>query len=173
MPVLSRDKLSELNPEKIFNLQTFVLHFELWKNVDSSLINILNNPVKLAFDENIRNNLGHLKDLKGIYVFIIEPDFPFVPKVNYLVYVGRVIASDTFFKRFYDYVKAIGNKNKRRNIQLLANLWPGKTWVYFYELNLSDSRISTIEENLFDNILPPLNNQFKAKRAKNSRSIYN
>jgi hypothetical protein len=89
------------------------------------------------------------------------------------MYVGRVINTNTFFKRFNDYIKGIGNKNIRRNIQLLTNLWENKTWVYFYELNHDDSKIKTIESNLFDNIIPPLNNKFSAKRALNSRSIYN
>jgi hypothetical protein len=173
MPVLTRDELRDLNPEKIYNIQSFVLHFELWKNIDPNLATILNRPIKIKFDGNIRSNLGPIKNKKGIYMFFVEPDFPFIPKTNYLLYVGRVTKTNTFFKRFDDYVKGIGNKNIRRNIQLLTNLWEGKTWVYFFELNISDNRIMSIEENLYDNIIPPLNNQFKAKRALNSRSIYN
>ncbi|WDF54885.1 hypothetical protein [Mucilaginibacter sp. KACC 22063] len=173
MPVLTRKELSELNPEKIYNIQTFVLHHELWANIDPALNAILNAPVKLAFDSTIRTRLGALRNSRGIYMFFVEPEFPFIPSCNYFMYVGRVISGNTFFKRFYDYVSSIGNKKKRRNLQLLTNLWPGKTWVYFFELNLSDTRIAAIEANLFDNIVPPLNNQFRAKRALNSRSIYN
>lgn len=173
MPALTIDELRDINVEKIFNIQTFVLHYELWQNIDPTLATVLNSPVKIKFDANIRNNLGAVKDKKGIYMFFVEPEFPFDPKVNYLMYVGRVIKTNTFFKRFNDYVKGIGNKNIRRNIQLLTNLWEDKTWVYFYELSLTDNRIKAIEANLFDNIIPPLNNQFRAKRALNSRSIYN
>lgn len=173
MPVLTREELSELNPEKIYNIPTFVLHYELWRNLDPNLANILNNPVRIQFDENIRRNLGQLRNRKGIYMFFVEPEFPFTPPTNYFVYVGRVIGTNTFFKRFYDYETAIGNRNKRRNIQLLTNLWPGKTWVYFYDLNLANNVIEGIERNLFDNIAPPLNNQFRSRRAVNSRSIYN
>lgn len=173
MPVLTRNQLTELNPEIIYNISTFVLHYELWQNLDSNLRNILYVPVRIQFDENIRDNLGVIRNKKGIYMFFVEPEFPFAPQANYLMYVGRVIGSNTFFRRFYEYVSAIGNKNKRRNIQLLTNLWPGKTWVYFYELNLADNTIEEIEKNLYDNIIPPFNNQFKARRALNSRSIYN
>ncbi|HVW15858.1 MAG TPA: hypothetical protein VHB54_18650 [Mucilaginibacter sp.] len=172
MAVLSRKQLSELNPDKIYNIQTFVLHHERWVNVDNTLSTTLNAPVKIEFDKDIRTKLGGLKDKKGIYMFFVEPDFPFVPSCNYLMYVGRVIGGNTFFARFYDYIKGIGNTTVRRNIQLLTNLWPGHTWVYFFELNLTDARISAIEKNLYDNIVPPLNNSFSAKGAKNSRSIY-
>ncbi|MCB8999922.1 MAG: hypothetical protein H6540_07660 [Bacteroidales bacterium] len=173
MPALTKDQLRDLNPEKIYNIQTFLLHYELWPNIDTNLSNILNSPIRIQFDEQIRNNLGAIKYKKGVYFFFIEPEFPFVPNANYLMYVGKVVGTNTFFSRFYEYVSAIGNKNKRRNIQLLTNLWPGKTWVYFYDLTLTDNQIEGIEQNLYDNILPPLNNQFRAKRALNSRSIYN
>lgn len=172
MPVLSQTELVTLNPDKIYKLP-FLLHFGLWPKLDSTLLSNLVNPIKIPFDEHIRDNLGVLKDKKGIYFFFVETECPFVPDVNYFVYVGRVTAENTFFKRFYDYVTAIGNKNKRRNIQLLTNLWPGKTWVYFFDLNLTDVEIDTIESNIFDNIVPPLNNKFKAKTAQNGRSLYN
>ena len=55
---------------------------------------------------------------------------------------------------------------------LLTNLWPEKTWVYVYPLDLSDKEIESIEDNLIDNIVPPLNNRVKATSAHNSRSIY-
>lgn len=172
MPVLSKHELIDLNPDKIFNLK-FVLHFELWRSLDITLLSHLKNPIKLEFNEKIRENLGPLKDKKGIYFFFIEPDLPIIPKIDYFVYVGRVSAGNTFFERFYEYVTSIGNKNNRRNIQLLTNLWPGKTWVYFFELSLTDDEISAIEINIYDNVVPPLNNKFKSKKTRNSRSLYN
>src|SRR3990167_3561699 len=107
MPVLTRDELADLNPEKIYNIPTFVLHYELWQNINPNLAVTLNAPVKVQFDENIRNNLGAIRNRKGVYMFFVEPEFPFVPTVNYLMYVGKVVGTNTFFKRFYDYVSAI------------------------------------------------------------------
>lgn len=173
MPVLSKEELNELNPDKVYAIPTFIMHFEAWQAIDPTLSKVMNTPTKLPFDDTIRGKLGGLKSKKGIYLFLVEPEFPFVPSVTYLMYVGRVIRRNTFFSRFKEYVSAIGNRKKRRNIQLLTNLWPGKTWVYFYPLAVSDAEISRIEKNLYDNIIPPLNNQFRSKRAQNSRSIYN
>jgi len=173
MGVLNRQELSDLNPEKIYSIGTFVLHPELWAKIDKKFVKILNNPIKIKFNDQIRTKLGKLKDKKGIYIFFIEPNFPFVPATSYLMYVGRVISNNTFHKRFYDYVSAIGSRTHRRNIQLLTNLWPDKTWVYFYDLSVNDQEIAKIEEILYNNICPPLNTQFRSKRALNSRSIYN
>lgn len=173
MPALTQDEINELNPDKVYNLETFVLHYELWPSIDPNLNVVLGSPIKIKFDENIRTNLGSLRTKKGIYIFLVEPQFPINLEVNYLVYIGRVIKTNTFSNRFTKYINAIGNKNIKRNVQLLTNLWPSKTWVYFYALNLSDTKIINIERMLVDNIIPPLNNSFTLKKAQNSRSIYN
>ena len=172
MAVLTLEELNEMNPEKIYVLP-FALNIGLWKNIDDGLRTRLSSPVKLKFNEKIKEHMNGIKAQKGIYMFFIEPDFPFSPSANYLVYIGRVTKGNTFFKRFYDYTSAIGERNKRRNIQLLTNLWPDKTWVYFYPLSETDQKIGEIEELLFNNIVPPLNSELTAKGAKNSRSIYN
>jgi hypothetical protein len=161
-----------MNPEKIYVLP-FTLNIGLWQNIDIGLKSTFSSPVKLKFNELIKENMNSIKASKGIYMFFIEPDFPFLPPANYLVYIGRVTKGNTFFKRFYDYTSSIGERNKRRNIQLLTNLWPDKTWVYFYPLSETDQRISEIEKMLFNNIVPPLNADLTAKGARNSRSIYN
>lgn len=171
---LTPKQLISINPAKVFDIENYVLNIDLWKKFKKTVKNKLNKypPKKYLFDSNIRSNLS--KKAKGIYIFTVEPDFQIIPEVVHLLYVGKVEASNTFYKRFYEYVNAIGKvDDTRRNIQLLTNLWPGKTWVYVYELALSDTEIVEIEDNLLDSIVPALNNKFKLKAAKNSRSIYN
>lgn len=171
MPALTLQQINNANPEQNYNIKSFVLNINTWGNIRADLGRLFLNGIKLKFDENIRNNLPRSK---GIYIFYIEPDFPFSPETRYLMYVGKVAGKDTFYKRFYEYVKAIGNLDQRKNIMLLTNLWPNKTWVYVYSLDdATDDEIEAIEDNLIDNIVPPLNNKVKAKAAKNSRSIYN
>lgn len=169
MAVLSLEELNNDNPEKVFRIESFVLNHQSWMNIRKDLSTLFQGGKKFKFDENIQS---FLPSTKGIYIFYVEPEFPFLPKARYLMYVGRVIGSNTFKKRFYDYVSAIGSHKVRRNIQILTNLWPNKTWVYVYELNLADDEIAAIEDNLIDNIVPPMNNKFKSTKAKNSRSIY-
>ena len=116
MAVLSLEELNNINPEKIYNIKSFVLNINTWKNLRNDLTILFKNGKRFLFDENIRDSLP---STKGIYMFFIEPCFPFIPETRYLMYVGRVIGSNTFYKRFNDYVSSIGNKDKRRNIQLL------------------------------------------------------
>lgn len=169
MEALSYEELNNDNPEQIYNIKTFVLNLQSWKEVRADLDDLFRNGQRFKFDEHIQDQLPKTK---GIYIFFVEPKFPFQPEVRYLMYVGKVTGTNTFQNRFYDYVSGIGRHNQRRNIQLLTNLWPNKTWVYVYELELSDDEIEILEDNLIDNIIPPMNNKFKAITAKNSRSIY-
>ena len=170
---LTEKQLVQVNPDIIYNVKKYVLNIKLWKNITAATKKHLNSVTykKFPFNGNIQRHLS--KSAKGIYFFTVEPDFQFPPTIVHLLYIGKVEKTDTFHHRFYDYVGAIGLKDKRRNIQLLTNLWPGKTWVYVFELALPDADIVTIEDNLLDSIVPPLNNRFKLKQAKNSRSIYN
>jgi hypothetical protein len=173
MATLTLEDLANANPEAI-GKTTFIINKKMWDNIDINILSKLPQPEKLLFNDTIRDSLGTLKNKKGIYIFCFEPLFPNpIPEIRYLVYVGRVTKNDTFFKRFYEYVKCIGDKNAKRNRQLLTNLCPDKTWVYFYELSLTDSEITEIEDELIDNIVPPLNNAFKARKAMNSHSILN
>lgn len=169
MAVLTLEELNNDNPEKVSRIESFVLNHKFWINVRKDLSILFQKGKKYKFNKNIQSVLP---STRGIYIFYVEPEFPFLPEVRYLMYVGRVIGSNTFKKRFSEYVSAIGSHKGRRNIQLLTNLWPDKTWVYVYELNLADEEITAIEDNLIDNIIPPMNNKFKSTEAKNSRSIY-
>lgn len=169
MPALTAQEIANHFPEKLYNIESFVLNEQTWDNVRPDLKVLFASGKKYKFDENIRTSLP---TTKGIYIFFIEPQFPFNPDVRILMYVGKVTAGDSFNKRFYEYVNSIGNYEPRENIMILTNLWPKHTWVYIYELDLSDAEITAIEDNLIDNIVPPMNNKFKAKSAKNSRSLY-
>ncbi len=170
MGALTKEELNEQNPEKIYDIP-LTLNIEKWKSFNLP-VNLMNYSEKLKFNENIRDNMKVIKNKKGIYMFVVEPEFPFVPRIDYLLYIGRVIKSDTFFKRFYNYVKSIGKRNKKRNIQFLTNAWIEKTFVYFFEIN-DDDKIVKTEEQLINIIIPSLNNQLYLKGAHNPRSILN
>lgn len=169
MRTLSIQDINNAYPEKVYNIESFVLNINTWAYVRQELGTLFCNGLRLKFDEHIRDSLPRTR---GIYIFYVEPDFPFLPETRYLMYVGKVTGTDTFFHRFYEYVSDIGKLNQRQNTMLLTNLWPEKTWVYIYPLDLSDKEIESIEDNLIDNIVPPLNNRVKAASARNSRSIY-
>ncbi len=138
----------------------------------------LGTPIRLKFDENIRNNMpDNIHNGKGIYMFFLEPNHPFPNDIlmRHILYVGRVqekTSNFNFFKRFYYYVSAIGNRTVARNIMRLTNLWPDHTYVYYFDLsNKTDIEIVNIEKNIFNKIVPPLNEELHGE-ARLTRQFY-
>lgn len=138
----------------------------------------LETPVKIKFDSNVRENMpDEIHNGKGIYMFFLEPDHPFPEEagIKHLLYVGRVqagVSNHNFFKRFYKYVKAIGNRSVARNTMRLTNLWPDHTYVYYFNLSdRSDLEIKNIESNIFNKIVPPLNEALEGE-ARLTRQFY-
>jgi hypothetical protein len=171
MPVLTLEEINAQNPEKVYDLP-LTLNIQHWANLDLPVH--LPVPQKHQFDEGIRERLPDtLRNKKGIYMFVVEPAFPFTPRIDYLLYIGRVKNDDTFFKRFYHYVKSIGSIYPSRNIQLLTNLWPEKTFVYFFALDSTDDIITEVERQLIKFIIPSLNNALFIDGAHNPRNILN
>jgi hypothetical protein len=135
----------------------------LWKKITNHK---LPTPVKIKFDSNVRNAMPpNIKKGKGIYMFFLEPNhnLPSDVEMKHLLYIGRVQEGKTkfnFYRRFYAYVNDIGNLKAPRNRMRLTNLWPDHTYVYYFDLShKTDKQIKDIEKNLFNNIIPPLNEE--------------
>lgn len=172
MAVLSVEEINNHFVENRYMLN--VLHDpEKWNSLN---LPYLPNPIKLKFDEDIKENMNsEIKTKKGLYMFFLEPNHPFSPTINHLLYVGRVREGGTnynFFKRFDEYKNQIGNVNGSLNKVLLTNLWPDHTYVYFYPLeSSSDDDISKIEDEIIKKIVPPLNSKIGGK-TEQSRNLY-
>lgn len=172
MPVASLAAINNNFPENRYMLD--VMHSPtLWKRIS---VTKLPTPTRVKFDDNIIASIPpSIASNKGIYMFFLEPNHPFLPSINHLLYIGRVKAGKTGFsfkKRMYDYKGTIGNLTKSLNKVLLTNLWPDHTFVYFYSLNhMTDQDISKIERNLYKNIVPPLNAQIEGK-TEQTRNLY-
>jgi hypothetical protein len=168
MPALSREQLAMANLNLHYNLPLHPNPY-LWAKIAPNIRGKLDAYKKIKFDESIRDYLS--TSAKGIYMFFVEPDFPFLPEVKYLMYIGRVIGTNNFKNRFGDYTSGIGEINQRRNKQILTNAWPNHTWVYVFELDLPDNEIEEIESTLINNIIPPCNVALEGTEARSTRSI--
>jgi len=175
MPYLTHDEILNLYPNGS-PYRLVVYHDPNWWN---EIINHnLPVPVRLKFDESIRGQMPQsIHHGKGIYMFFLEPNHPLPNNIfiRHVLYVGRVQGGQTnfnFFQRFYRYVKAIGNKAGARNIMRLTNLWPDNTYVYYFDLSTrTDNDIVDIEKNIFNKIVPPLNEELHGE-ARLTRQFY-
>lgn len=135
-------------------------------------------PVKIKFGDDIRDNMPrHIHNGKGLYMFFLEPNHPFPVEIGikHLLYVGRVqrgTSNFNFFRRFYKYVKAIGDRTVALNTMRLTNLWPENTYVYYFNLSdRTDEEIRLIENNIYNKIVPPLNEALEGN-ARLTRQLY-
>lgn len=172
MPVLSLDDINNNFPDNRYMLKV-VHNPNLWNKIS---VPPLPTPIRVKFDDGILTSIpSSIANDKGIYMFFLEPNHPFSPSINHLLYIGRVQAGRSNFsfkKRMYDYKITIGNKTKSLNKVLLTNLWPDHTFVYFYSLNhMTDQDVKNIEKNLYANIVPPLNAQIEGK-TEQTRNLY-
>lgn len=171
MDALTLEEINNSFPDNRYLLN--VLHNpSLWQDINFTP---LPNPHVVKFDENIKDNIpAEIKNKKGIYMFFLNPEHPFLPEIKHLVYVGRVRSGATgfnFLKRFDEYKKQIGNPNGSLNKVLLTNLWPNHTYVFFYGLDFSDEDIASIEDVIIKKIVPPLNS-FIGGRTEQTRNLY-
>lgn len=176
MPYLSEIEVRDAFPHTGAPLRLSVYHKMEWWD-DIILANPLPDPIKLPFNDIIRNSMPiSLRKSKGLYFFFIEPEHPLNLNINHLIYIGRVQGGATnrhnFRYRFREYVSAIGKFNVKRNTMRMVNLWPNKTHVYFFELNhLTDIIISEIEDLLIQKIVPPLNEKLSGT-ARQTRILH-
>src|SRR5450631_2195142 len=104
MAVLTIEEINTSFPDNRYMLN--VIHNpNLWKEIN--LTSPLPIPIKVKFDVNIKSNMPtNIRDEKGIYMFILEPNYPFEPSIKHLVYIGRVRKGETnfnFYKRIDEY----------------------------------------------------------------------
>jgi hypothetical protein len=176
MPYLSESEVRDAFPDSGAPLKLSVYHkIEWWDDIVLPIP--LPAPIKLPFNDTIRGIMpANLVTGKGLYFFFIEPQHPLNLSINHLVYIGRVLGgahnTHNFRVRFREYVDAIGNLTVKRNTMRMANLWPNKTHVYFFELNhFTDNQIADIEDLLIQKIVPPLNEKLSGT-ARQTRILH-
>jgi len=150
--------------------------FEIYFNPSefSEALNALKHVIilsikKLKFEYGITDLLSAKS--KGFYIFTIE-DFKF-PSIDfrYLLYIGRVVKTNSFKNRFYIYRNSIGDESAIENVMLLTNLWPDNTYVYFFEVK-NDKEIEEVEKILVNKLRPYFNEQYFTKKSVHTTSLY-
>ncbi|MFE3849295.1 hypothetical protein ACFX5D_15120 [Flavobacterium sp. LB3P45] len=162
MPYLTESEVRDAFPHSAAPLKLSVYHrIEWW---DEIILPVpLPAPIRLTFTDTIRNTMPvNIRNGKGLYFFFLEPEHPINLNISQLVYIGRVLGgaldNHNFYLRFREYVNAIGNRAVKRNTMRMTNLWPNKTYVYFFELNhFTDAQIVVYEDLLIQKIVPALN----------------
>lgn len=137
------------------DVSVYQRHFFLWKEQWDSYIapSITLDWKCVKFN---KNNTHQIPTKKGIYAFFIEPRIVKFPSHGYLLYLGQ-----TGYKgernlqiRFRDYLYYKKNP-KRRRVHLMLNTWEDYLYFYFAEVDVTQTDLRLLEQNLLDTFTPP------------------
>lgn len=131
--------------------KTFILSPVQWQ-----LLNIPRlgwNNVKFT-----KENLDHVPDVRGIYLFIIKYNCDLLPNHGYIAYVGLTGNDNerTLNDRYKEYLRD-QVRPKRYHIHELLNRWKDDIYFYFAEVPDRAIPLTVIETNLLDTLIPPYN----------------
>lgn len=118
-----------------------------------------------------KGNLKRIPNRKGIYCFVVRPNFKNLFPTQYLFYVGQT--KRTLQIRYQEYLDDQSGKGKPRDkVFEMLNLYKADIYFFCAEIN-SDLRIDDVEEKLLNVFVPHINTSIpEAKITRELRYIY-
>ncbi|HBG69685.1 MAG: hypothetical protein A2W93_12025 [Bacteroidetes bacterium GWF2_43_63] len=139
----------------------FLLFPEHWNNPANGI------PHNLTWNEVPFNNaqINNVPaDKKGIYCFVVKPDFNKLFETRYLFYIGQTTRS--FRVRYKEYLDDQEGKGKPRpKVFTMLKLW--KDCLHFYYADLvDDNHIEECEVKLLNTFVPKVNTDIPIAKIK-------
>jgi len=149
------------------HIRKFLLFPEYWKDVNNQF------PINLIWKSCEFNELNKnaIPSKKGLYCFVVKPDFNNFFETSYLFYAGKT--NRTLKIRFKEYLDDQKGKGKPRvKVYEMLKLYKDHIHFYFTEIpNKND--VDLCEEKLLNSFLPHINTQIpKAKIKSELKYIY-
>ncbi|MGB0880289.1 MAG: GIY-YIG nuclease family protein [Polaribacter sp.] len=133
------------------HIKKFFLFPQYWKKLNNQL------PIKLNWNSMKFSalNKGKIPSKKGIYAFVLIPEYNNFIKTKYLFYVGKT--NRTLKKRFSEYLTEKDGKRKPRiKVFKMLNQFDGYLYFFYSEIpNKSD--VDKCEEVLLNTFVPHIN----------------
>ncbi len=149
------------------HIRKFLLYPPYWTDINNQF-NYNLNWKSVKFN---RRNLKRLPNQKGIYCFVVIPDYPNFFQSKYLFYIGQT--TRTLKERFKEYLDDQGGNGKPRpKIYEMLSLYRDHLYFY-YSTILSNSQIDEVEEKLLNTFVPHINTDIPIAKIKNEiKNIY-
>lgn len=149
------------------HIRKFLLYPIYWTDINNHF-NYKLNWKSIKFN---KRNLRRLPDKKGIYCFVVIPNYPNFFKNIYLFYVGQT--TRTLKERFREYINDQAGKGKPRpKIFEMLSLYKDCLYFYYASIN-SESQIDEVEKKLLNSFVPHINTDVPiAKIKKELSNIY-
>ena len=99
-------------------------------------------------------------DQRGVYAFMLRPDFKGPPKSAYLLYIGKTCR--TFQDRYDEYLRRELRRFGRTIIGRMLERWSGHIWFHYASIE-DESLIEDVEDALLNSCVPPYNQRYRGR----------
>lgn len=149
------------------HVKSFFLHPE-FLNDPTNQIHIPLTWNRIEFNPGNQNLIPRSK---GIYAFVLIPQYPHFFETRYLFYVGKT--NRTLRQRFGEYLKEMAGKGKvRKKINKMLNQYSHSLYFYFAELSNS-ADVDLCEECILNTFVPHINSSIPRAKIKNElKNLY-
>lgn len=146
--------------EMLLHIRKFLLYPKNWVDPNNRIIDNLNWDF-VKFQESEKHNIP---EKKGVYCFVLEPQFDNFIDTKYLFYIGRTIR--TLKIRYKEYLDDLKGKGKPRpKIFEMLKLYNGFLSFFYTEIE-DDDKIDEIEEKLLNTFVPFVNTDIPIAKIK-------
>jgi hypothetical protein len=161
----------DLNFKEEAKISQHVKKFLLLPNFWSEPTNQL--PITLKWECQKFNeiNLSKIPASRGIYAFVLVPEYNNFIETKYLFYTGKT--NRTLRKRYRDYLNEKAGKGKpRKKVFKMLNQYNGHLYFYYSKIT-NPSDVDECEECMINTFVPQVNTQIpKAKVKHELKYIY-
>lgn len=149
------------------HIKKFLLYPDFWNATDNKI------PISLTwkFKKFTSGNLKRIPEVKGIYAFVVKPEYDNFFETVYLFYAGKTVR--TLRKRFEEYLdEQAGKRKPRKKVFKMLNIYKGYLFFYYAKINRRKN-VSKCEEVVLNTFVPHINVAIpKAKIKHELKYIY-
>lgn len=150
--------------------KTICLDYRIWEN-PTQMIEAFNPKwQEIPF---LKSNTSTIPDAQGIYMFVLKPkNMHLVNHQNqHILYIGQTKNLHTRFRQYFHYEHSDLPSDQLKRIMIL--LWKERLSFHYFETNnVSKEELTTLEFDLIDMIIPPMNDRFNADFVKQYVKLY-
>ena len=136
---------------------------------------LLGNPFVPVWTERKfeKTSQSSIPDAMGVYMFVIKstPETLTNNQHRYILYVGQAVNLRKRFGEYFHY--AHSNKPSDQLKRVMTLIWKDRLNFHYFETpNFTIPELTSIEFDLIDRIVPPMNNRFRADILKQYVKLY-
>ena len=150
--------------------RTLCMDCRIWDMPPQQLSQFVPQWKEVKFD---RANSQILPPAMGIYMFVLKPQNEGLANFHhkYILYIGQTVNLQQRFNQYFSYKGSDEPSDQLKRIMIL--LWQDRlSFNYFETPSFTADKLTSVEFDLIDMIVPPMNHRFRADGIKQNVKFY-